>query len=159
MVRHSPCMTDQPAKPPRKTVEEKNAEVRAQLQPLAPGERPRVLRIAAVYCAILPTANLTALALNSGRLDTQAKVLSIIFAVVLYAIAIGMWRAVYGALISFQGFLVLSMVLGTFRLIFATGWLELAALIVILGISGWLFWKLIRVMGRIQAASRPPAGE
>lgn len=152
-------MNDQPTKPPRKTAEEKNAVVRAQLKPLAPGERPGVLKVAAVYCALLPTANLTALLLNSGSLDTQAKVLSIIFAVVLYAIAIGMWRAVYGALISFQGFLVLSMVLGTFRLIFATSWMELAALLVILGISGWLFWKLIRIMGRIQAGSRPPAGE
>ena len=152
-------MTTEPTKPPRKTAEEKNAAVRAGLQPLAPGERPRVLKIAAIYCALLPTANLTALALNSGSLDTQAKVLSIIFAVVLYAIAIGMWRAVYGALISFQGFLVLSLVLGTFRLIFATSWVELVALIAILGISGWLFWKLIRIMGRIQAGSRPPAGE
>jgi hypothetical protein len=152
-------MNADPAKPPRKTAEEKNAAVRAQIEPLAPGERPRVLKVAAVYCALLPTANLTALALNSGSLDTQAKVLSAIFAVILYAIAIGMWRAVYGALISFQGFLVLSMILGAFRLIFATGWLELVALILILSISGWLFWKLIRVMGRIQAASRIPAGE
>jgi len=152
-------MNADPAKPPRKTAEEKNAAVRAQIEPLAPGERPRVLKVAAVYCALLPTANLTALALNSGSLDTQAKVLSAIFAVILYAIAIGMWRAVYGALISFQGFLVLSMILGAFRLIFATGWLELVALILILSISGWLFWKLIRVMGRIQAASRIPAGK
>ena len=150
---------EQSPKPPRKTAEEKNAAVRAQLEPLAPGERPRVLKIAAVYCALLPTANLTALLINSGSLDGQAKVLSIIFAVVLYAIAIGMWRAVYGALISFQGLLVLSMVLGTFRLIFATSWMELVALLAILGISGWLFWKLIRIMGRIQAGSRPPAGE
>jgi len=152
-------MNADPAKPPRKTAEEKNAAVRAQIEPLAPGERPRVLKVAAVYCALLPTANLTALALNSGSLDTQAKVLSVIFAVILYAMAIGMWRAVYGALISFQGFLVLSMILGAFRLIFATGWLELVALILILGISGWLFWKLIRVMGRIQAATRISAGE
>jgi len=152
-------MNADPAKPPRKTAEEKNAAVRAQIEPLAPGERPRVLKVAAVYCALLPTANLTALALNSGSLGTQAKVLSVIFAVILYAMAIGMWRAVYGALISFQGFLVLSMILGAFRLIFATGWLELVALILILGISGWLFWKLIRVMGRIQAATRISAGE
>jgi K+-sensing histidine kinase KdpD len=152
-------MNADPTKPPRKTAEEKNAAVRAQIEPLAPGERPRVLKVAAVYCALLPTANLTALALNSDTLDTQAKVLSIIFAVILYAMAIGMWRAVYGALISFQGFLVLSMILGAFRLIFATGWLELVALILILGISGWLFWKLIRIMGRIQAASRISAGE
>jgi hypothetical protein len=59
-------MNADPAKPPRKTAEEKNAAVRAQIEPLAPGERPRVLKVAAVYCALLPTANLTALALNSG---------------------------------------------------------------------------------------------
>jgi len=147
------------AKPPRKSAGEKNALVRAELEPLAPGERPTALKVAAIYCALLPTGNLIALAFGGASLGTQAKVVSVVFAAVLYAVAFGMWRATYGALITFQAFLVLSMVLGAFRLIFATGWLELLALLGILGISGWLFWKLIRIMGRIQAGSRPPTTE
>src|SRR5690349_17519916 len=41
-----------PARPPRRSTEEKNAEARAGLEPLGPGERPPAVTVAVGVCAV-----------------------------------------------------------------------------------------------------------
>jgi len=46
--------------------------------------------------------------------------------------------------------------LATLALVVASSWAAFAVCIVVIGLSGWLAWKLIRVMARIQARDRVP---
>src|SRR5258707_3362439 len=86
--------------------EERNAEARAQLAPLAPGERPPALVAAAIVAALLGTANLVALIAGvevEGKQPTTIGVLA--FCVVMYVAAGGLWLARYWAVLGFEALL------------------------------------------------------
>ena len=42
-------------------------------------------------------------------------------------------------------------------LVVVSKWWAAALCVVVLGLSGWLFWKLIRAMARLQMPERPGA--
>jgi hypothetical protein len=135
--------------------EERNAQVRAQLTPLAPDERPPALVVAAVLAAALALGNLAALV---AGLDVQGQEPSafgvILFSVLMLVAAVGMWQKRYWAVLGFQALLAITIVIAALALLVASNLAAVALCLVILAAGGWLFWKLVRVMSRIQAPRR-----
>jgi len=135
--------------------EERNAAVRAELKPLAPGERPPALVAAAVVAALLGVANLVALLVG---LDVQGEEPSavgvLIFCAVMFVAAAGLWLARYWAVLGFEALLGIIVVFFSLFLLRASNVLAVAVCVPIILGAGWLFWKLIRVMGRLQAPQR-----
>jgi hypothetical protein len=69
----------------------------------------------------------------------------------------GMWTKRYIAVLAFEGLLALAVLLFSLSLIEAA---NLQAVLLCVGVivgGGWLFWKLVRVMGRL-AAPRQSSG-
>ena len=136
--------------------EERNAAIRAGLTPLAPGERPVPLLIAIGLSAFVAVANVAIWALGgevSGQGTGAVGVLS--FAAIMLAAAGGMWARRAWALLGFQALLAITIVFSFLALAVASNLLAVALCLVTIGGGGWLFWKLVRVLARIQAPGRP----
>jgi hypothetical protein len=136
--------------------EERNAAVRATLTPLAPGERPPALVVAVVLAAALAIANVVALVAGldvEGRRPGAFGVL--LFAVLMLAAAWGMWQRRYGAVLAFEALLGITLAIAGLSLFVANNAAAVVLCLVILLPGGWLFWKLVRVMGRLQAPRGP----
>jgi hypothetical protein len=135
--------------------EERNAEVRAQLEPLKPGERPPALVAAAILAAVLGTANLVALLAGVEVEGDQPSAIGVlVFCGVMYLAAVGLWFARYWAVLGFEALLGIIVVFFSLFLLRASNVLAVVVCVVVIGVAGSLFWKLIRVMGRIQAPQR-----
>jgi hypothetical protein len=134
---------------------ERNETLRAGLTPLGPHERPLALTVSAVLAAALAVVNLAAFGLGvevDGRRPGVAGVL--LFGGLMLAAAWGLWHRRYWAVLGFEALLGITLAFAGLSLMVAS---NVAALVLCLGIllaGGWLFWKLIRVMGRLQAPSR-----
>ena len=127
---------------------------RERLEPLAEGERPRAVTIAAVTAAVLVVAYLVAFAIGGGSIAAGAP-----FVAVLAVAAWGLWRARYWAVLGFQVLLVVTLVNGfLFLLIRASEPLEIAAALIVTGAAGALFWFLVKAMARLQMPERRPRG-
>jgi hypothetical protein len=143
-------------RPPRKSSEERNAEVRAQLEPLAPGERPPWLAVAAVVAAVMAIATLILVVADTGLAGGKnTPVAGVVQAVVLLAAAAGMWTSKYWAVLGFQCLLAITMVYGFVSLLFASNFLGVVLASAIVAGSTFLFYKLIRAMARVQMPRRP----
>ena len=80
---------------------------------------------------------------------------TILFCVLMIVCAIGMWRLWYGAVLGFMALLAIVATLFSLYLIEASNVLGLVvALVVIVG-CGYLFFKLVRVLSRIQMPRYP----
>jgi hypothetical protein len=134
--------------------EARNEAIRQGLDPLTAGERPGAVTVAAGIALLLAIANAVALAL--GRtLAGDANIAGVGFSVVLLVAAIGMWQRRYWAVLGFQALLVVQIIVASLALMVADEWLDAALLAAIVGLGGWLFWKLIRAMARLQMPERP----
>jgi hypothetical protein len=129
---------------------EKDEAIRASLEPLAPGERPGAVTVAAVVALVLGLS-LVAQALLDDDADTRGL---LIFAAVMFVAAAGMWKAQYWAVLGFEFFLGLTLVFAAVSLMFAGNVLGVVYSLAILAGSGVLFWKLVRAMARIQMPKR-----
>ncbi len=78
----------------------------------------------------------------------------IFIALVLAALAVGMYRRRYWAVLGFEALLAFQILVTSLALVIATTILAAALCLLSIGLGGWLFWKLVRVMGRIQAGER-----
>jgi hypothetical protein len=142
----------------RSAREQRDAELRAALVPLADGERPPALIAAIVVATALAlavavgTATIHDLSRHGGSVPG-----GVFLSGVLLALAVGMFRRRYWAVVSFEALLVFQMLVSCFSLVLAASIYAALASVVALALGGWLFWKLIRVMGRIQAAQIEPA--
>ena len=115
--------------------EERNAAVRAELTPLAPGERPPALVAAAVVAALLGVANLAALLVG---LDVQGEEPSaigvLVFCAVMFVAAAGLWLARYWAVLGFEALLGIIVVFFSLFLLRASNVLAVAVCVpIILG--------------------------
>jgi hypothetical protein len=136
---------------------ERDAAARAGLQPLAPGERPRAVTIAAVLAATVAVLNVALLLAGwevRGEDPSTAGVL--IFAGIMLAAAVGMWQCRYWAVLGFEALLGIAVVFAALSLMVASNLRAVLLCVVILAISGPLFWFLIRAMARIQLPARRP---
>ena len=153
-----PTAEPQPVRSPRPTSEERNAAVRAELEPLAEGERPTAVTVAAIVAFLLAAANLIAYVAGM-KIDGERPAIAgiVVYEGLLLAAAYGMWRARYWAVLGFEFMLGFLIVILALLLIRAS---NLLAVVVVLAIgvpAGWLFWKMIRAMARIQMPERPSA--
>ena len=134
----------------------RNQAVREELVPLAPGERPRAVTIAAAIAAALAIANLTLLFTGYEVRGAQPKAGGVIvFTGLMAAAAIGMWRSQYWAVLGFQALLGISIVIASLSLLVARNVQGALLSLVFALLAGTLFWYLVRAMARIQTPERP----
>jgi len=146
-----PASADRAAK-----TEAKNAALRESLEPLAPGERPGALLAAATVAFLFGAGNLIAYLAGqevNGKKPALSGVLG--FSGLMLIAAFGMYRLKYWAVLGFQALLALILLVFFLLLLRASSLLGLVVTVVVLGGAGFLFYKLIRVMARIQMPSRP----
>jgi hypothetical protein len=137
--------------------EERNEAIRRSLEPLAPGERPGAVTVAAIVAAALLAANVGLWLAGvevSGREPTAGSV--VLQGVVLLVAAVGMWKARYWAVLGFQALLGLSILLAALALLVASSVQAAVVCLAIIGLGGWLFWKLVRALARLQMPERRP---
>jgi hypothetical protein len=134
----------------------RDAEARANLMPLAPGERPMAIRVSALVAAILGLANLVAWLAGDkigGKHPAAAGIL--IFSAVMLACAVGLWKMWYGAVLGFMALLAIIGTLFSLYLVEASNALGFIVAPAIIVGAGYLFFKLVRVLSRIQMPQRP----
>jgi hypothetical protein len=146
------------AAPPQRASrsEQRNAALRAQLDPLPPGERPPAIVIATVVATALGIANLVAYALGVKIQGKSQGPGVLLFPVVMAMAAVGMWQLRYWAVLGFEALLALIVIVFALFLVRAGNVEAVALCLVVMVSGGWLFFKLVRVMSRIQLPTREP---
>jgi predicted tellurium resistance membrane protein TerC len=141
--------------------EERNAEARAKLQPLAPGERPKAVTVAAVVSGVLAVVFAVSSVLALAGVDAGGRDISpapiILFTAVFVAMTVGMWRTRYWAVLGFQTVLLLVILASALGLVQVSTVPEAVATVALLAGAGTLFYFMIRALGRIQMPSPPRA--
>ena len=114
--------------------------------------------VAIVVCALLALAVLAG-SLTIHNLSSRGGSLpgGIFLAGVLAALSAGMYRCRYWAVLGFEALLAFQIIVTSLALVVASTLLAAAICVLSIGLGGWLFWKLVRVMGRMQAATRGPS--
>jgi hypothetical protein len=133
-------------------------EIRANLEPLAPGERPRIVTIAAIVAFVFAIANVVT-ALTGNDISTASGDPSVSTAVttaVLLLAGVGMLARQYWAVLGFQTILAIQIVFFSLYLIGVQKLWHAVIPVVAIGLLGWLFWKLVRPMAQLQMPKRPP---
>jgi hypothetical protein len=132
--------------------------VRAGLGPFAENERPVALRVAVAVAAALGVGNLVAYAAGMEVGGQKPDAFGVVLiSVLLLVAAAGMWRKRYWAVLGFEALLGITVVWASLSLLLAGNLAAVAVCVAIIGLGGWLFWKLVRVMSRIQVP-RPGGG-
>ena len=126
-------------------------QARAALTPLGE-ERPTPLLVAAAVCGLL-SIGVIAGALSVHDLSRHGGSLpgAVFIAVLLGALAQGMLRRRHWAVLGFEALLAFQILVTSLALIVASTIAAAAVCALSIGLAGWLFWKLVGVMGRIQA--------
>ncbi len=135
--------------------ERRNEEARAALTPLASGERPGGLLAAVLVAGLLGFGNLVAYlaGVKIGGKHPGPGVLA--FTLLTGFIAAGMWLRRYWAVLAFEALLALIILVFSLFLVEASNVEALVLCVAVIGCSGWLFWKLVRVMGRLALPRSP----
>lgn len=128
--------------------------MRATLSPLGAGERPWPLLVSALLALVLVIANLVLLIANIKLKGTKPGS-EIVYLLVMAMCAYGLLRARYWAVLGFMALLLLTMLEAGLLLLRASNAAGVAITAVLLGGGGYLFYKLVRVLSRIQMP-RPP---
>jgi hypothetical protein len=133
--------------------EQRDAEARARLEPLAPGERPAPVTVAAIAAALLGVLNVV-LYLAGVRVAHTTLAGTVGVGVLLLVAAAGMWRARYWAVLGFEVLLAITCIRAALSLLVASTVTGAIRAVLVMGFSGVLFWKLIRAMARMQMPER-----
>jgi hypothetical protein len=140
---------------PKADRSERDELLRADLEPLADGERPTSLRVAVLVCGLLCVAVLVgALTVHGLARKGGSLPAGLFIALVLAMLARGMLQARYWAVLGFEGLLAFQILVTSLALVVASTIVAAVVCLASVVLGGWLFWKLIRVMGRIQAGER-----
>jgi hypothetical protein len=132
-------------------------EIRASLVALDPGERPRIVTLAAVIAFVFAIANAAA-ALTGNDISTASgdpSVATAITTALLLVAGFGMLARQYWAVLGFQMILGLQIVFFSLYLIGVQRLVDAILPLVAIGLLGWLFWKLVRPMALMQMPRRP----
>jgi hypothetical protein len=130
-----------------------------QLLPLDPDERPPALLVAVAVAAVLALVVLIgALSIHDLSRHGGSLPAGVFIAGVLLALANGMYRRRYWAVLSFEALLAFQIIVTSLALVVAETVLAACICALSIGLGGWLFWKLVRVIGRIQAGAIGSAG-
>jgi hypothetical protein len=128
---------------------------RATLEPLDEDERPPALLVA-VAVAVLLALTVIVGALTIHGLSRHGGSLpgGVFLAGVLALLALGMYRRRYWAVLGFEALLAFQIIVTSLALVVASTLPAAGLCLLSIVLAGWLFWKLVRVMGRIQAGER-----
>ena len=142
----------------RATSEERNAAVRAALTPLAPGERPWPVKVSVLIAVVLGVVNLALFVAGAkpkvgGQQPHLAEIL--IFSGLMLMCAVGMWMMRYWAVLGFQTLLAIGLVGFCLALVRVSNVLWAGVCVVVIASGGFLFYKLVRVLSRIQMPAPP----
>ena len=136
----------------------RDAAVRATLEPLAPGERPWPIVVGAILAALAGGVQLV-LFLAGVKLKVAgthaAAGSTIVFAVVMFVCAIGMWMLRYWAVLGFMALLAIAVTNFSLALLKVSNALGLGIAVAGIIIPGFLFFRLVRVLSRIQMPKFP----
>jgi hypothetical protein len=143
---------------PRRSPEQRNAEVRAGLKPIAPGERPWPVKVSVVLAVVLGLSNLVLFIAGAkprvgGRQPHLIEIL--LFTGLMLACAGGMWMMRYWALLGFQTLLAIGVVGFCLALVRVASVEWALVCLVVIGAGGFLFVKLVRVLSRVQMPAPP----
>jgi hypothetical protein len=138
--------------------EQRNAAVRATLTPFSRGERPWPIVVGALIAGLNGVVQLILfiVGVKLKVAGTRPQAFSVIlFAVLMFVCAGGMWRMRYWAVLGFQA--LLAIVILTFALLLVRASSVLGAVISVAVVAGggFLFFKLVRVLSRIQMPKYP----
>jgi hypothetical protein len=127
----------------------------APLEPLGEGERPPALFVAIGVSVVLAVAVLVG-GLTVRNLSHHGGSIpgAIFIAAILVLLALGMYGRRYMAVLGFEALLTFQIIATSLALLLASSILAAVICLVAIVLGGWLFWKLIRIMGRIQAGER-----
>jgi hypothetical protein len=135
----------------------KDAVARAALVPLAEGERPTAVTVAAIVAAALAVANAVPFFADVEIASQKPTPGVLVFSFVLLVAAIGMWKARYWAVLGMQALLGLMILVFSLLAVQAE---NVHSALIALGIvvaAGTLFWYLVKAMARIQMPERHPS--
>lgn len=131
---------------------DRTEQARAALQPLGEHERPPALLVAVAVSALLAVGVLVgALTVHDLSSHGGSLVGGVFLAAVLALLAQGMYRRRYWAVLGFEALLAFQIIVTSLALVVASTLAAAGGCLLAILLGGWLAWKLIRVMGRIQA--------
>jgi len=138
--------------------EERNEAARAALKPLAPGERPWPIVVSSLLALGLGLLTLV-LYLTGTKLSGGKPHLGevVVYVGLMLACAGGCWRLRYWAVLGFQTLLAIGILGLCLALIEVKSVPWAVGCMAAIGAGGVLFWKLVRVLGRLQLPTRPGA--
>jgi hypothetical protein len=142
--------------PHRSRSEARNEALRASLTPLAPGERPWPLLVAVVIAVLIGVGNIvqaivgTHLKVGGTRAGLGGAV---VFGLVMLVCAGGMWQLRYWAVLGFEALLAIIVIAFSFVLLTAGDVVRAVIAVAVIVAGGYLFIKLVRVLGRLQLPS------
>jgi hypothetical protein len=163
----APAATRPPAAPAQATSpgagygarsEARNAAVRATLTPLAPGERPWPIKIAALTALLIGAGDLIVVIVDGSFRVGGAHTAPggvVLFSVLMLVCAWGMWQLRYWAVLGFQAILLFVILIFSLLLLRANNLLAVLTGVLVVGGGGYLFYKLVRVLSRIQMPEHP----
>ncbi len=125
------------------------------LEPLGEEEWPPALLVA-VAVAVVLALGVIAGALTVHGLSRHGGSLAggLFLGCALALLAQGMYRRRYWAVLGFEALLTFQIIVTSLALVVASTLLAGSLCLLLIVLAGWLFWKLVRVMGRIQAGER-----
>jgi hypothetical protein len=156
-TRQPPSAT--PAPLPREPRPSKDDLVRDRLEPLEQGERPRAVTVGAVIATGMSVSTIVLFAAGVEVQGSNARGSgTIVYAVLMGAMAAGMWLSRYWAVLGFQTLLAFAIVIWSLLLMKAESLLGALLALTVIGAAGTMFWFLVKAMARIQMPDRrPPA--
>jgi hypothetical protein len=132
--------------------------VRATLTPFAAGERPGAIKISVAVALLLGLANLVLfIAGVKPRVGSAHPhiVEILVFSGLMIMCASGMWLMRYWAVLGFQTLLAIGVLGFSLALVRASTILGAVICVVVVGAGGYLFFKLVRVLSRLQLPTPP----
>jgi hypothetical protein len=124
-------------------------------EPLGEGERPATLLVAVAVCIALSVAVIVSAATVSDLSRRGGSLPGALFiAAVLAALASGMYRRRYWAVLGFEALLAFQIIVTSLALVVASTLIAAAVCVLSVALGASLFWKLVRVMARIAAGER-----
>jgi len=141
--------------------EERNREARDALHPLYEAERPAVVTVGAAFSALIAlifwVSTGIALFSNATVQGKEPHPLQLaLIAAVLTAMAWGMWKARYWAVLGFQMLLVIFLLAGVAGLVSATTVPQVIGTVLLVAVCLAFFIFMVKAMARIQMPYRLP---
>jgi hypothetical protein len=124
---------------------------RESLEPLEEGERPAAVTIGALIAAALAVSNVVLYAIGIDTGDAKPNAVgTFLFAGLMGAMAVGMWRARYWAVLGFQALLALLIIVMSLLLVKAANVVAVIVAVSVITVASALFWFLVKSLARIQ---------